>query len=282
MEWASSDLVGVISYLLPGFLAAWLFYGLTAHPKTSPFERVVQALIFTAIIQIVVPVNRLGLEWAGQYYTLGEWTPAVGQLWSLINAFIVGLVFALFANKDWFHQFWRWAKVTKRTSYPSEWFNALNIDNRHVILHLKDNRRIQGWPNLWPDHPDCGHFMLNQARWLLDDNETAELHTVDRVLIPATNVEMVEFIKDWEEIKVPFEELDAIERRLVALNKEKEKKNGKQSTTTTATSETSNTRPATGNGRMSSDQSDGSPEITSPTSKKMRKKKWQKKGHRKK
>jgi hypothetical protein len=93
---------------------------------------------------------------------------------------------------------------------------------------------------------------------------------------------MVEFIKDWEEIKVPFEELDAIERRLVALNKEKEKKNGKQSTTTTATSETSNTRPATGNGRMSSDQSDGSPEITSPTSKKMRKKKWQKKGHRKK
>ncbi len=48
MELASKELVGIISYLLPGFLAAWIFYGLTAHPKPQPFERVVQALIFTA------------------------------------------------------------------------------------------------------------------------------------------------------------------------------------------------------------------------------------------
>ena len=50
MDWASGDIVSVIYYLLPGFVAAWVFYGLTAHPKASPFERVVQALIFTVVV----------------------------------------------------------------------------------------------------------------------------------------------------------------------------------------------------------------------------------------
>ena len=49
MNWASSEIVGVLSFLLPGFVAAAIFYSLTSYPKPSPFDRVVQALIFTVI-----------------------------------------------------------------------------------------------------------------------------------------------------------------------------------------------------------------------------------------
>ena len=49
MSWPSGDIVGVLTFLLPGFVAASILYSLTSYPKPSPFDRIVQALIFTVI-----------------------------------------------------------------------------------------------------------------------------------------------------------------------------------------------------------------------------------------
>ncbi len=49
MNWASGEVIGVLTFLLPGFVAAAIFYSLTSHPKPTAFDRVVQALIFTVI-----------------------------------------------------------------------------------------------------------------------------------------------------------------------------------------------------------------------------------------
>ena len=54
----TDDLIRLFYDLLPGFLAAWVYYGLTAHPKPSPFERVIQALIFTVIVRALFIVFR--------------------------------------------------------------------------------------------------------------------------------------------------------------------------------------------------------------------------------
>ena len=72
LNWTSSEIVGVVSYLLPGFLAAWVFFGLTSHPKQTPFERVVQALIFTAIVQGLNAVVRWSYP-QQTYLAFGEW-----------------------------------------------------------------------------------------------------------------------------------------------------------------------------------------------------------------
>ena len=60
MEFFKADLIGLVQYLLPGFLSTWIFHSLTAHPKASPFERVVQALIFTAFTTLLVYLVRWG------------------------------------------------------------------------------------------------------------------------------------------------------------------------------------------------------------------------------
>lgn len=36
----------LLTFLLPGFLSAWVFYGLTSHPKPPQFERTAEALVF--------------------------------------------------------------------------------------------------------------------------------------------------------------------------------------------------------------------------------------------
>ncbi len=225
----SSETVKVIYALLPGFLTAWVFYGLTAHPKLGAFERAVQALIFTAIVQAVVLVIRGAMLWLGQVHVFGLWTEDRGFVLAIVVAILLGHVVARIANNDSYHSFLRdnkWLKrlklggITTRTSYPSEWFSALHRDKRYVTLHLDGGRRLYGWPYEWPDQPDSGQFVIMEPEWILDDNTRAVMGGVERIIIPAKDVEMVECLKFNREITAPREQLEAAERMLVDLNVE--------------------------------------------------------------
>ena len=231
MELPSSEIVKVIYALLPGFLTAWVFYGLTAHPRQGMFERVVQALIFTGIVQAIVLVIRGAMFFLGRHiYVLAFWTDDRAYVLSIVVALLLGLFVARLANKDAFHRFLRetkWLKclwldgITTRTSFPSEWFSAFSADKRYVVLHLTGERRLFGWPLEWPDQPDSGHFVIMKAEWLLDDSSRAPLHKVEKLIVPAKDVEMVECVKFDYEVTASVEELSSIEETLVKLQKEK-------------------------------------------------------------
>jgi len=200
VEWVSQEVVSIIYYLMPGFLAAWVFYTLTAHRKTSPFERVVEALIFTVVVQAVTAVVRWILVLVGHIIVLGTWTQDSALIWSIVLALLAGSLVAWLANTDYLHRWLRGMHVTKRTSFPSQWYSAFNSQSRWVTLHLKGGRRLYGWPEEWPDHSDTGHFILDQPEWLLDDGRRAPLHSVERILVAASDVELVEFLKSEDEL----------------------------------------------------------------------------------
>ena len=200
MDWTAEHILRLLYELLPGFLAAWIFYSLTAHPKPSSFERIVQALVFTIIVRAGMTGTRLLLQFAGVLTDAGTWTQDVQLTWSVITALAVGLLVATSVNKDWFHGCLRRIGLTSRTSFPSEWYSGFTRSKRHyVVLHLNGERRLYGWPEEWPDSPERGHFLIMQAKWLLDDGKTRELDGVERLAIPAADVEMVEFLKYTEE-----------------------------------------------------------------------------------
>lgn len=50
------EIIPLLQYLIPGFLAAWIFYSLTAFKKPDTFGQIVQALIFTLVIQAESPL----------------------------------------------------------------------------------------------------------------------------------------------------------------------------------------------------------------------------------
>ena len=194
MDWASGDIVSVIYYLLPGFVAAWVFYGLTAHPKASPFERVVQALIFTVVVQAFTVITGWFFLACGNIIALGTWTANSAFVWSVLLAFAFGLLFAYLANKDYCHALLRRCGITVQTSFPSEWYSTFSREKRWVVLHLPGGRRLYGWPEEWPDQPDTGHFLIDQPIWLLDDGGYEPLPNVEKILVQAIGVEMVEFL----------------------------------------------------------------------------------------
>jgi len=200
MENLATDIIVLLRYLLPGFLAAWIFYGFTSHPKPSQFERVVQALIFTLIVQALVYCTKISLLWVGNHYILGRWDEQSEVVTSIIAASFMGFVFAYFANTDKFHSLARRIGITRETSFPSEWFGVFSKKVTYVVLHLNDERRIYGWPIEWPSEPGKGHFSLQQASWLDEGKETS-LTGVDSILIKGEDVKWVEFMdKTWENV----------------------------------------------------------------------------------
>lgn len=229
MEWASDDVIAIIWYLLPGFLAAWVFYGLTAHPRRDSFERVIQAIIFTGIVQTLNTAVRLILFLASTRVSFGTWTTEVAIGWSVVNAIVVGLTFSVFANYGWLHALLQELRITKRTSFPSEWYSAFNSDKRYVVLHLSGRRRLRGWPYEWPDSVELGHFVLCDVAWLDDENQMFPLHAVKQLIIPANAVKMVERLKAEDEMTASPQEVAAVETRMIEYNRKVEE-NGEQST----------------------------------------------------
>ncbi|MGI9303349.1 MAG: DUF6338 family protein [Gammaproteobacteria bacterium] len=189
MDWAKSELVSILTFLLPGFVAAAVYYSLTSTGKPNQFERVVQALIFTMIVQAV---------WAGVVWLLGPTTFIVPEqvnvdlVFPVLVAVPVGVGFAVLTNHDVLHKPLRWIGITRETSYPSEWFHAFSYLNRnsYVVLHLKGERRLFGWPTEWPSGPDSGHFVIEEPEWL---TKKEPIVPGTSVLVPVREVEMVEF-----------------------------------------------------------------------------------------
>ena len=199
MENLATDLFSVLRFLLPGFFAAWVFFGLSAYEKPSQFERVIQALIFTLAVQFFVSIYAIIYFKESTDLSLNSTLPLYTEtVVSVISATFVGLLFALFANKDWLHSILRYFKITKQTSYPSEWFGAFNKRNSYIVLHLKDERRLYGWPQEWPQSPDKGHFYMALASWLANEGDETYLPSVqvDGILINIHDVQFVEFMKE--------------------------------------------------------------------------------------
>lgn len=193
VNWASGEVVGVLTFLLPGFVAAGIFYSLTSHPKPSAFDRTVLALLFTVIGQTITEFILLptAAAVAGVQVFVG-WEPAL----SVLVAILLGLSASYSSNTDVLHRILRRLRFTRETSYPSEWYStfARYGDRCFLVLHLQGERRLYGFAEEWPSNPKEGHFRISDAEWLIDENKRIPAKGVDAILIPATEVTMMEFL----------------------------------------------------------------------------------------
>lgn len=189
------ELIAFVYALLPGFVTAWIFYGLSPNPKPSSFERVVQALVFTLLAEFIAQVVRfLSIGFGSSFGSFGAWTDDVHFAWKVFAAILMGFVAVVVVQNNYFRRIPNW--ISSKTSYPSEWFSAFIRTKSYVYLHLVGERRIRGWPEEWPDDPSKGHFVLMNAAWILDDNTRVPLAITERILIPVKEVERVEFEKE--------------------------------------------------------------------------------------
>ncbi|PIF37857.1 hypothetical protein CLV01_3364 [Delftia sp. 60] len=194
----SKDVVALLQYLAPGFIVAWLFYGLTNHVKPSQFERVVQALLFTVVVQLVVVLIKKVAHLLGEYWYIGEWTDDSSLAASVLSAAIFGLLMAWLYKSDYLYGFLRYLGFTTRSGFPNEWYAAMATKTCYVILHMKDKTRFLGWPDRWPSDRN-GFFYLSQVVKETEEGEQ-DLSNSEGVLLDASEVSYIEFLKSPEAI----------------------------------------------------------------------------------
>jgi hypothetical protein len=192
--------------LFPGFVAARILYGLSSYPKPSQFERLAQALVLSFIVRVLAIPEQSILIRIGKYHAITVWDGDSQLLAATITGVAIGLFGSYFAQNDWLYSLARKLKLTTRTAYPSEWFGAFNRTPRFVVLHLKDTRRILGWPLQWPSDSAIGHFELVKSSWLPtaaaqgqdaggNDRGAAVSTGVNAILVPVAEVTFVEFLE---------------------------------------------------------------------------------------
>ena len=88
MNIPSQAIIDVLTFLLPGFVSAAILHSLTPAPRLIPFERVVQALIFTIVIQAGTSGVKTGLIGIGPQfgYNVLFGQNATRIVWSLVLA----------------------------------------------------------------------------------------------------------------------------------------------------------------------------------------------------
>lgn len=200
-EGLSGNIIDLVIFLLPGFVCAWVFYGLTSHPKPHQFERLVQALIYTFLVRgLIIATEWILLAIGNSWFSIGKWDDSSETFLSLALALVLGTLFAYLVNADALHRHLRRFKLTTRTSHPSEWFYIFSEKVTFVILHLNDGRRLYGWPKEWPLEPGKGQFYMMLPAWILHDGEQQDLPELDGILIKAEDVKWVEFLNFKETV----------------------------------------------------------------------------------
>jgi hypothetical protein len=133
--------------------------------------------------------------WLGRYIKLGTWSSTSDLAAATVTALVLGLLFAYFANCDYCHSLARHLRLTRETSYPSEWFSAFTSKVTFVVLQFKDERRLYGWPKEWPSSPTSGHFVILYPSWLVGYDEQP-ITGVSSILVNVEDIRWVEFLED--------------------------------------------------------------------------------------
>ena len=82
-------------------------------------------------------------------------------------------------------------------------FSAFKLNrNSYVVLHLKGERRLFGWPQRWPSAPTDEYYLIEEYLWLSDNAQNADVENqtddnvgnTSHILISKSEVKMIEFL----------------------------------------------------------------------------------------
>lgn len=198
MTYTHIDIINALIFLLPGVIATAAFYSITAYKKPNAFGQIFHALTFTAIGQLIATLIQTAFHDPNPE---SAWIPTLTFALPTASAILAAIIFAIFFNHDLMHKVLRLMGVTHETAYPAWYSTFANNKDCYVVLHLKDQRRLLGWPQYWPSEPEVGHFKIIKAQWLThaqDITEAHKNHIIYAILIAVDDISFIEFIQTSE------------------------------------------------------------------------------------
>jgi len=193
MEDLPKELLPVLQLLLPGFLTTMAFYWFAEVNKPSQFERVLQAMVCTPLIQLALNQVEKISYFIGQYCSLGVWTADSKNISSIFLAVVLGTFLAYICNNDLLYTIARKMKITSRSAQGDQIDQFKKSGGTTSLFHLKDGRSISGYITNFPSNSSPNTFFIKQPEWVLEDGRRQENPSCSKMLIYSTDISIIEF-----------------------------------------------------------------------------------------
>ncbi len=197
------ETINIFFLLLPGFISTRILDSVITRNDRDNLSRITEALVFSFIIYAIANIAHkwepiikpLKTDETYQYVITND----TGLLILILFLSIaVPLVLGAFIHNDLHTKLFRYLKITDKTSRSSVWQDSYINEKRHVVVTLKDERRLYGWPMYYSHNPKESHIYLFQPAWINDKDEFIECET-HGILIKNEDVDVIEFMKIKDE-----------------------------------------------------------------------------------
>ena len=176
----TTEALGVLLLLLPGFSCAYLVQRLAVRPKQTELDKAIEALLFSFFLYLATAPffsYSLPLSWqkktaesTEQYSFHLNW-PYMAVLAAL--ALALGILYSANLNHDWLLLLLRKLRITQRTARSSIWNDAFqDIPGTFVLVQLSDGRSLIGFVRYYSDEQDDASLFLEDAAWIVDQKGT--------------------------------------------------------------------------------------------------------------
>lgn len=191
------DLIPVLVFLLPGFVSAGIVALLVIRKPSEPFSRVIEAFIFTMInLALFTILKSVVTRIPGLRVNSQDFFTAGNLSIMTLCAVLVGLVWSFEANNQLIFRLLRFLKITSKTTKPSVWIDVLSETKAYVVVHLKDERRIYGWPRRYSDDETERAIFLEQATWLTENGDALNDPPIGILLDKNSDIAFIEFVTE--------------------------------------------------------------------------------------
>jgi hypothetical protein len=177
----TTDALGVLLVLLPGFACAYAVQILGVRRKQTELDKVVEALLFSLLIYLTtLPFfhDLLPLRWVPgpdkQPNSYQIFVDYPHMLTLAAVAFLLALLYAANINRDWLLKAFGKMGITKRASLTSIWTDAFQEIGGYVQVGITDGRCIIGWVRDYSDKDGEQTLFLENAAWLLSNRDGTE------------------------------------------------------------------------------------------------------------
>jgi len=200
------EALNILLLLLPGFMAGQTFYSLFKVEDISVSKRLLDAILFSFVIYMIVssftvwePIAYVKSNSGQLEYVFSKNSTII--LISLAAIVIVPILVGSLYFNDYIHFILRKINVTTKTSRNNTWNDAFLTQDRYVIVTLKDERRVRGYPTMFSTDPEEGFLYLYNPAWVndnkKDENESDYIESnCHGFLLNRDNIDLIEFTLD--------------------------------------------------------------------------------------
>ncbi len=200
------EFFNLLLLILPGLVASQVFYSASGSEQKELPARIIDSLIFSFIIYILAglfipwePILQTKVISGAMQFVLTKNKYLI--LLNIILIILVPLSFTALHHNDILMKILRQLNITTKSSRPNTWSDVFLSQDRHIIVHLKDGRRVRGYPERFSTDPKEGFVYLFNPAWIKNDNNKSfYIETgAHGFLINREEIDLIEFSLNKEE-----------------------------------------------------------------------------------